>query len=427
MLNSRSSYRLNVRSPWERMRVQLLGGILIAVAIPHVIMAAITPRLAGSGLFAISLVAAIGAISLGYYVFKGLVIFPGIRASYYILPTFSGTFGTTFAVLLILRLDYSRSLLICSFVLCLCWYYIVYSRIQRQRELCIGIVPIGEIETIRSIPTVEWLTLRGVPTGGLPCDAIVADFRADLPAEWERFLADVALDGVAVYDVKQLRDSLTGRVEISHFSEHAGGLLSPDAAYQKAKALIDLGFTLILALPVGLLLLLLAVIIKLDSAGPVFFRQDRIGFRGKPFRIWKLRTMRLADDAPVTGRNWAITRTDDHRITKVGRTLRRLRLDELPQIINILAGDMSWIGPRPEALVLSHWYQNEIPFYRYRHVVRPGITGWAQVNLGHVSDVSEVTGKLHYDFYYIANFSLWIDVLIALRTVRIIATGFGAK
>ena len=427
MLNARSTRRLSFTNPWERARVQLLGGILVAVLVPHIAMATVTPRLAGSELYFISLTAGISAIGLGYYVFRGLVVFPGIRASYYIIPTFGGTFGLTLAVLLIFRLEYSRPLLISGFVLCVSWYYVVYSRIQRRRELCIGIVPVGDIDTIRSIPTVDWLMLCHVPGGELPCDAIVADFRADLPAEWEGFLADAALEGVAVYDVKQLRDSLTGRVEISHFSEHAGGLLSPDAAYQKAKALIDFSFAVILVLPIGLVLLLLAILIKIDSTGPVFFRQERIGFRGRPFCIWKLRTMRIVDNSPSEKRASVITITDDERITKIGRALRRARLDELPQIINILAGDMSWIGPRPEAVMLSHWYQDEIPFYRYRHVVRPGITGWAQVNLGHVSNVEDVTGKLHYDFYYIANFSLWIDVLIAVRTLRTMATGFGAK
>ena len=131
--------------------------------------------------------------------------------------------------------------------------------------------------------------------------------------------------------------------------------------------------------------------------------------------------------ARTTSRDSAITQSADPRITRVGAFLRRTRLDELPQIFNILRGDMSWIGPRPEVVSLSHWYESELPFYRYRHIVRPGITGWAQVNQGHVSRVDDVRGKLHYDFYYIKNFSVWLDILIVMRTVVTVFNGFGAR
>ncbi len=123
----------------------------------------------------------------------------------------------------------------------------------------------------------------------------------------------------------------------------------------------------------------------------------------------------------------AMTKSDDARVTRVGAFLRRSRIDELPQIMNILRGEMSWIGPRPEAEVLSRWYESEIPFYRYRHIVRPGITGWAQVNQGHVVDIADVTSKLHYDFYYIKNFGYWLDALICVRTLKTMITGFGSK
>ena len=155
------------------------------------------------------------------------------------------------------------------------------------------------------------------------------------------------------------------------------------------------------------------------------FRQQRVGFAGRKITVYKFRTMRpveLADE-----RRAAITAEDDDRVTKVGRTLRKLRLDELPQIFNILKWQMSWIGPRPEAEVLSVWYTSELPFYRYRHVVKPGISGWAQVNQGHVAEVGEVHRKLQYDFYYIKYFSAWLDLLILLRTIKTILTGFGSR
>jgi lipopolysaccharide/colanic/teichoic acid biosynthesis glycosyltransferase len=132
---------------------------------------------------------------------------------------------------------------------------------------------------------------------------------------------------------------------------------------------------------------------------------------------------------PIVGslRESAKTLDRDPRITRVGRILRRYRLDELPQVINILRGEMSWIGPRPEARELSDWYHSEIPFYGYRHIVRPGITGWAQVHQGHVHDVNAVVEKLQFDFYYIKYFSAWLDLLIVLRTVRTLLVGNGAK
>jgi lipopolysaccharide/colanic/teichoic acid biosynthesis glycosyltransferase len=123
----------------------------------------------------------------------------------------------------------------------------------------------------------------------------------------------------------------------------------------------------------------------------------------------------------------AMTGDLDPRVTPVGALLRRTRIDELPQVFNILRAEMSWIGPRPEAEVLSHWYVGELPFYRYRHVVKPGISGWAQTNQGHVAEVGEVHRKLQYDFYYIKYFSPWLDVLILFKTARTMLNGFGAR
>jgi lipopolysaccharide/colanic/teichoic acid biosynthesis glycosyltransferase len=192
------------------------------------------------------------------------------------------------------------------------------------------------------------------------------------------------------------------------------------------KRVWDFGISLVL-LPILLpFLLLVALLIRLDSPGPVLFRQERMGYRGEKFRMFKFRSMREAA-VGADARNAAMTQDDDARVTRLGRHLRRYRIDELPQIVNILKGEMSWIGPRPEAVPLSLWYEAELPFYRYRHIVRPGITGWAQVRQGHVADVSDVLWKLQYDFYYINNFSFWLDLLIVARTVRTIVSGFGAR
>ena len=169
------------------------------------------------------------------------------------------------------------------------------------------------------------------------------------------------------------------------------------------------------------------LMIRLETPGPALFRQERMGYRGIPFIVYKFRTMRLETAQPAQERARAMTATGDARVTRLGRFLRRTRIDELPQVFNILRGEMSFIGPRPEAMVLSRWYESELPFYRYRHVVRPGISGWAQVNQGHVAEVDQVLEKLHYDFFYIKHFSMWLDLLILFRTVRTVLTGFGAR
>ena len=157
---------------------------------------------------------------------------------------------------------------------------------------------------------------------------------------------------------------------------------------------------------------------------PILFHQDRVGRDGREFTIVKFRTM-VPGAAGHGAGMWF--EPDDPRVTPVGRWLRASSIDELPQVWNVLLGEMSWIGPRPEAIALSEWYMAELPFYTYRHIVRPGITGWAQVNQGHVADLDSVYAKLHYDFYYIKNFSGWLDILILARTVATVFSGNGAK
>jgi lipopolysaccharide/colanic/teichoic acid biosynthesis glycosyltransferase len=246
-----------------------------------------------------------------------------------------------------------------------------------------------------------------------------------MPDEWEAFLADAALAGRIVYQVKQLSESLTGRVELERLSENSFGSLLPARGYFYMKGLADFLFALLL-LPLALpFMALVAIAIRAETKGPAMFRQKRVGHAGQPITVYKFRTMRAVEVEDE--RSAAMTRENDDRITGVGKVLRTLRIDELPQIFNILKWEMSWIGPRPEAEVLSVWYTSEIPFYRYRHVVKPGISGWAQVNQGHVAEVGEVHRKLQYDFYYIKYFSPWLDLLIFFRTIKTMLTGWGAR
>jgi len=306
------------------------------------------------------------------------------------------------------------------------WLYWAYLYGERRVVRRIAVVPYGAVQRLLDIDTVEWVWLKEAKLDLVRrCDAIVADFSADLLDEWEAFLAEAALAGRIVYQHKQLMESLTGRVELEKLSENSFGSLVPSRGYFYLKSAMDFAAALI-CLPLILpIFALIAIVIRLDSDGPVLFRQKRVGYAGRGIVVYKFRTMRLSD--ATDDREAAITRDGDDRITRVGRILRNLRLDEIPQIFNILKFEMSWIGPRPEAEVLSVWYSSELPFYPYRHVVKPGISGWAQVNQGHVASMSEVHRKLQYDFYYIKYFSPWLDLLILARTIRTMLTGHGAK
>ena len=169
------------------------------------------------------------------------------------------------------------------------------------------------------------------------------------------------------------------------------------------------------------LMVLVALAIRLESEGPVLFRQIRTGRNNREFRILKFRSMRT--DAEADGARWA--QREDPRATKVGRFIRLTRLDELPQLINVLRGEMSFIGPRPERPEFVRELEKSIPFYDFRHVVRPGITGWAQVLYPYGSSVNDSREKLQYDLYYIKNYSLALDLVIIFKTARVVLSGSG--
>lgn len=417
------------RQFWHRRDVQLGGAIALAAVLPFAVAVGIEPSLIVLPLFPISFLGSATGIVTGFWLFRNLIAFPGIRASYYIPPVFLSTFGAVFAALFMMRLDYSRPLLVAGLTIAALWFYIVYFMVQRRQLLNIAVVPFGKVASLYTIDTIVWIRLEQpqLPAG---CAMLVADFDHDLSPDWERFLAECALSGISVIHYKQLRQSLTGQVEMERLSENAFGSLVPSATYLAVKRVADFVIALAL-LPLALPLMLgIAALVKLDSPGPVFFRQTRIGYRGRPFRVWKFRTMHglpVDLDRIDAIRRLAMTAADDARITRIGRVLRRTRIDEVPQILNVLAGEMSWIGPRPEAAILSKWYETEIPFYRYRHIVRPGISGWAQVSQGHVCEIDDVFKKLSYDFFYISRFTFWIDMLIVVRTIKTLLTGFGSR
>lgn len=414
------------RSPvWNRLRVQLGGGLIVAAIIPALILRLRMPETAEQPIFAQTLFGMMVAVILTVYLLRNISLFPGMRRGYFILPSVLAGYALLFSIFLFLRLDYSRALFLSSFVVCCGWLYLIHFLGLRGESSRIGVVPFGGVVTLDQISGVEWIHLSH-PELTDRFDMLVADLRADLPAEWEAFIADCALKGIAVFHVKQLREALTGRVDIEHISENNFGSLVPFMAYLRLRRAIDLVTAVIVGAVLLPFIVLVAAVIRLDSSGPAFFRQPRIGFRGEPFTVLKFRTM--VDRSEPDTRHDVITAEGDKRLTRLGAFLRRSRIDELPQIWNILKGEMSWIGPRPEAEVLSRWFATQLPFYRYRHIVPPGITGWAQVNQGYATaELDDETVKLHYDFYYIKNFSPWLDALIVVKTIQTMLTGSGAR
>ena len=188
--------------------------------------------------------------------------------------------------------------------------------------------------------------------------------------------------------------------------------------YDVLKRASDILFALLVSILTLPLLLIAALLVRLTSLGSAFYRQVRTGMHGRPFTIYKLRTM--VNDAEAGGAQWA--EKNDTRITPLGKFLRATRIDELPQLWNVLRGDMSLVGPRPERPEFVEQLEKEIPFYRARFAVRPGITGWAQVKHRYVNSVEDTKTKLEYDLFYIKNRSLWLDLVILGKTAKTVVT-----
>lgn len=376
------------------------------------------PDVRTNTIYAIALAFVASALTL-----RRMAQFPGAQLAAYIMPTVSIAFLLAVAILFFTREGYTRQVLFGGYLTSLAWFFLGYFIGRRFRKLKLALVPFGNTQRLLGTRQVDLRMLDSTDLGGVRYDGVVADLRAkDLPPEWERFLARCTLCHIPVYHIRQISESLSGRVQIDHLSENEFGSLLPSLLYVGFKRVVDF-IGAILLLPLLLpLMAVVAILIKLDSPGPAFFLQPRMGYRQRPFLMYKFRSM-FHD---MSGEDFTISE-DDPRITPVGRFIRKYRIDELPQIFNILKGQMSFIGPRPESASLSEWYEEDVPFFSYRHVVRPGITGWAQVEQGYAAEIDGMSMKLQYDFYYIKHFSLWLDVLIGLKTVRILFTGFGAR
>lgn len=268
--------------------------------------------------------------------------------------------------------------------------------------------------------------LTEVETGRLSLEAIVLRESArELPPGLPQRLMQLHFAGVPTYTLELFHEVAWRKIPLYRINQtwlfQGGFSLARDPVFERSKRLSDLvlaALVLVLSAP---LIALAALAIRLDDGGPVFFRQTRIGRHGRPFTLYKLRTMRTA----TSGSRY--TAKNDARITRVGAFLRASRIDEFPQLLNVLRGDMSMIGPRAEWDLLVADYEKQIPCYHFRHLVRPGITGWAQINYPYGANLDDTLRKLEYDLYYIRHHRFRLDAAIVLKTVHVMLFGKGGR
>ena len=378
-----------------------------------------------------SIIASSSAIIFSLIGLERLTQFPGQKSMVTVLPTLLASGLLVGLILFIFRLPYSVYYLLLSAVLGVVFCFISQIVLRAVTRVKIGYVPVGRYQNLLGIRDVTWIQLsknfQTVSRKYLPFHAVVADLSdSNLCSGWEQLLAESALQGVPVYNILQVSESLTGRLPIKHLYENNLGSLLPSQSYLLIKRILDT-VVIIISLPIVIpIVLLIALAIKWESRcsnSTILFRQCRIGQGGKLFTMYKFRSM-----LPDAEQNGAQMATDaDMRVTNFGYFIRQTRLDELPQFINVLKGEMSLIGPRPEQLDFVNRFNETVPFYRYRHIVKPGISGWAQVMHGYASDEDETKVKLEHDFFYIKNFSLTLDLLIVIKTIQTMVTGFGAR
>ncbi len=371
----------------------------------------------------------VGSFFLVSLVLRRLIRFPTVETVGLVLLTVAIFAGAIYLLVSVLRVYYSNTFIFSFFgtAFILLWIW-VQLRVT-EPYIRLHVVPGGVTHEILQIPGLHDqvdVAILDTPDPEILADhthGIIVDMAERRESEWVRFFSHCTLHGIEIYPAEDVFESLTGRVSLVHLSEGVIEAFRLSPVYRIIKRANGVIFVLA-TLPISLsLMLLTAAAIRIDSAGPVIFTQTRVGEGGRIFRMFKFRSM--AHGADAHGARFADT--GDKRVTRVGAFIRKFRLDELPQFWNILVGDMSLIGPRPEQVGFVEQFERDIPYYAYRHLVRPGITGWAQVNHGYAADHEETRKKLEHDLYYVKHFSFWLDVLIAFKTIGTIATGFGAR
>ncbi|UUZ69964.1 sugar transferase [Polaromonas sp. P2-4] len=358
---------------------------------------------------------------------------PAAERSSLLLVTTAMPFLLTPLGFALLQQPYSRGAVLLVYALSTAWFVLgdwLQRRRHTQRLLYLDPSVPERLQRLlgnallrnQSVRLEQWPNEALAPEQIPACEGVVLDRQMPPNDARRQLLSTLKLNHVRLYSVEAVAELLSGR-KMLPTSQDDLWQIDGNPAHDVAKRVIDMALVLA-TLPLWLpLCALVGIAVKLGSPGPVLFTQSRVGLNGRDFRLWKFRSMHH-HQAPQPAR---FARQQDDRVTRVGRTIRRWRLDELPQLWNVLLGQMSLIGPRPEQTQFVHEFATCIPAYPYRHLVRPGITGWAQVQQGYADSEEQTVVKLSYDLYYVAHYSMALDLLIAYKTIRIVLNGFGSR
>lgn len=311
------------------------------------------------------------------------------------------------------------------------------ARAQRLRELGdrpeSGFVIVGFVGMSEASPVVEEAIARSAihnlkrHVENLGVSEVVLALEERRNALPLKDLLRIKTAGVHVNEFSSFLERETGRVDLSTVNPSwlifSDGFSSTRAVSAAAKRLFDITASLLLLLFTAPVIVLFAILVKLDSKGPAFFRQTRVGLYGQTFEVIKLRSMRT--DAEAGGAQWATK--NDPRVTRIGNFIRKVRIDELPQTWSVLKGEMSFVGPRPERPEFVADLEDKLSYYAERHMAKPGITGWAQVNYPYGASIEDSYNKLEYDLYYVKNYTPFLDLLILLQTLRVVLWHEGAR
>lgn len=423
-LASQQAHRQSAHLGWSLLGLWMIG---LAYAISQILM--------GQGWATVDFGNTVLASLLPYAVAAHLLYrgahMPAAERGSLLLVTTGLPFWLTPLGFALLQQPYSRGALLLSYVLSTFWFWLADQWFLRHRPFRLvyqdprvpGLLApwLQEAPAMPRIRLLRWPE-QGMPPGtALACEGAVVLPDAQACPERRRFLTALKLQHIHLYSPDSLQQALTGRMAARTLDNE---LWQTDGnpAYDLFKRLIDVSVVLAL-MPLWLpLACLVACGVRIDSSGPALFSQLRTGLHGQTFRIWKFRSMR--HEAQPNAR---FAQADDPRITRFGHWIRRTRLDEIPQLLNVLMGHMSLIGPRPEQQAFVQQFAEQMPSYPYRHLVRPGLTGWAQVQQGYAASADETAIKLSYDLYYITHYSLAMDLLIVLKTIQTVLTGRGAR
>ncbi|MCD9504166.1 exopolysaccharide biosynthesis polyprenyl glycosylphosphotransferase [Photobacterium phosphoreum] len=346
-----------------------------------------------------------------------------VERKYYIAPVLVTIFAVAMSLVFMTRIEYSRSTLLYGAILCFIWFYITALLRQESQRLVLFAIPNFDINSLNQKGRVRVIELKAPYEISDIKGSLVVDLHRNLSPDAEKFIADCSLNNIAVFHAESIREMLEGKVQTKHLMENAIGSLQPNPLYMTFKRIWE-SLIIIVTFPITLpIMAITAILIKLENPGPAMFIQERVGQGGNLFRIYKFRSMTIKE----AGAEDKFATAEQARVTKVGKFIRKFRIDELPQFFNVLKGEMALIGPRPEQDSFVKQFEKEIPFYGYRHMVKPGITGWAQVVQGYADDTESTSEKLAHDLYYIKNLSFWLDINIVFKTIRTMLTGFGAQ